>query len=343
MSTRGKQRLESLIKQMREIGEEGRTSIESAGDSEALEQLRVGYLGKKSKLNQMMRNMGSLGEQERPQLGKVANEVKQMLNETIRSRRAEFARADRHRRLTEEAIDVSLPGRPAPRGRLHPLTQANREITGIFRELGFEVASGPDMEDEFHNFEALNIPADHPARDMQDTFYMKGGGVLRTHTSPVQVRAMRGRTPPMAFIAPGRVYRCDTSDPTHSPMFNQIEGFMVDRDVRMSDLKGVLAHMTTRYFGPDHPIRFRPSFFPFTEPSAEVDILWRRADGREEWLEVLGAGMIHPNVLTKVGVDPEEYSGFAFGLGLERFVMLRYGVNDIRLFFENDLRFLRQF
>ena len=334
--------LQSLLARMREIGEAGRARIEEAADAQALENLRVACLGKKSELTALMGRMAALSQEERPMAGKVANEVKTLLSEALTQRREVFARAERARRLREETIDVSLPGRPCPRGHLHPITLATREITSIFSEMGFEVASGPDLEDEFHNFEALNIPANHPARDMQDTFYLDGGGVLRTHTSPVQIRAMQVRKPPLAVIAPGRVYRCD-ADLTHSPMFTQIEGFMVDEDVRMSDLKGVLERLIRRYFGEDRPYRLRPSFFPFTEPSAEVDILWRRDDGREGWLEVLGAGMIHPAVLEKVGYDSRKFTGFAFGLGIERFVMLKYGITNIRLFYENDLRFLRQF
>jgi phenylalanyl-tRNA synthetase alpha chain len=286
--------------------------------------------------------MGQLAEHERPLAGKVANEVKQALQDALQARRETLERVERDRRLREETLDVTLPGRPFPGGRLHPLTQGCREIVAIFREMGFEVASGPDLEDEFHNFEALNIPPNHPARDMQDTFYLTGGGVLRTHTSPVQIRAMQRRKPPLAVIAPGRVYRCD-ADLTHSPMFNQIEGFMVDAKVRMSDLKGTLERLIHRFFGEDRPYRLRPSFFPFTEPSAEVDILWKGRDGRDQWLEVLGAGMIHPVVLENVGYDPAKVSGFAFGLGVERFVMLKHGIQNIRLFTENDLRFLRQF
>jgi phenylalanyl-tRNA synthetase alpha chain len=316
--------------------------IEAAPDAAALEELRIAFLGKKSELSSLMRTMGNLTPEQRPLAGKVANEVKDALAEALSRRRETFARAERARRLSQEKIDVTLPGRPAPQGHLHPITLATREIVAIFAELGFEAVAGPDLEDEYHNFEALNIPANHPARDMQDTFYLAGGGVLRTHTSPVQIRAMKTRKPPLAVIAPGRVYRCD-ADQTHSPMFTQIEGFMVDEEVRMSDLKGVLERLIQRYFGEGRPYRMRPSFFPFTEPSAEVDILWRKDDGSEAWLEVLGAGMIHPAVLENVGYDPHKVGGFAFGLGVERFAMLKYGISNIRHFYENDLRFLKQF
>ena len=334
--------LPALLARMRKLGEEASSEISKAADAEALEQLRVRYLGKKSEFVALMRQMGALAPEERPEAGKVANEVKGRLAEDLEARRQAFERAERNRRLREETIDVSLPGRPRPCGHMHPILQTAQEICTIFREMGFEVAEGPDLEDEYHNFEALNIPANHPARDMQDTFYLQGGGVLRTHTSPVQIRAMRERKPPLAVVAPGRVYRCD-ADVTHSPMFNQVEGFMVDEDVCMGDLKGVLERLIYRFFGADRPYRLRPSFFPFTEPSAEIDILWRKADGTECWLEVLGAGMIHPVVLENVGYDPLKVSGFAFGLGVERFAMLRYGIDNIRYFYENDLRFLRQF
>ena len=334
--------LDQLRERIRALGDEARQHIEAAADAAELEQLRVRYLGKKSEFTALMSQVGQLPAEDRPEAGKVCNDVKRRLADALQDRQQFFAEADRRRRLAEERIDVTLPGRPLPTGHLHPLTRGRREILAIFLSMGFEVASGPDMEDEYHNFEALNIPADHPARDMQDTFYLRDGGLLRTHTSPVQIRAMRDRQPPLAVVAPGRVYRCD-ADMTHSPMFNQIEGFMVDTDIRMSDLKGLLQHLIKRYFGEDRPMRLRPSFFPFTEPSAEVDVLWRNASGREEWLEVLGAGMIHPVVLENVGYDPSRVSGFAFGLGVERFVMLKYGITNIRHFYENDQRVLRQF
>ncbi|MCE5230302.1 phenylalanine--tRNA ligase subunit alpha [bacterium] len=334
--------LESLIARARELGEVAGGRIAAAADLPALENERVAWLGKKGEMAGLMRRLGSLTPDQRPQAGQVINEVKEAISGRIDRRRAEFEKAERSRRLVGEKLDITLPGRPHPRGRLHPLTQAVRDIVGILRDIGFDEVRGPDLEDEFHNFEALNIPADHPARDMQDTFYLAGGGLLRTHTSPVQIRAMKGRKPPLAVVAPGRVYRCD-ADQTHSPMFTQVEGFMVAEDIRMSDLKGVLELLLQRFFGKDRPYRMRPSFFPFTEPSAEFDILWEKDDGSTSWLEVLGSGMIHPAVLEAVGYDPQKYTGFAFGLGVERFAMLRSGVDNIHAFYENDQRFLRQF
>ncbi|MCL5269358.1 MAG: phenylalanine--tRNA ligase subunit alpha [bacterium] len=331
-----------MVTRMREIAGSARVRVAQAGDAQAVEDLRIALLGKKSELSGLLRLMGGLPAEQRPEAGKAANEAKQEISDALEARRSAFAADERRRRLAQETLDVTLPGRPVPMGRRHPLTQTCDEIIAIFTELGFEVASGPDLEDEFHNFEALNIPANHPARDMQDTFYLAEGGVLRTHTSPVQIRSMQSRRPPLAVIAPGRVYRCD-ADLTHSPMFTQIEGLMVDEDVRMSDLKGILERLIHRYFGEDRPYRLRPSFFPFTEPSAEVDILWHKDSGEDVWLEVLGAGMVHPAVLENVGYDSQRLSGFAFGLGVERFAMLKYGIPNIRLFYENDLRFLRQF
>jgi phenylalanyl-tRNA synthetase alpha chain len=334
--------LQTLLAQLRALTEDGLARIETAADTAGVEQLRVELLGKKSELNDLMRRMGSLTPEQKPAAGKALNDAKVALSAGLATKRDAFTRADRDRSLREEKLDVTQPGRPAPRGHLHPITQGLNEITGIFTEMGFEVVSGPDLEDEYHNFEALNIPANHPARDMHDTFYLSGGGVLRTHTSPVQIRSMKTRKPPVAIIAPGRVYRCD-DDQTHSPMFTQMEGLLVDEDIHMSDLKGVLERLIHRYFGEGRPYRMRPSFFPFTEPSTEVDILWRKDDGSEQWLEVLGAGMVHPAVLENVGYDSRKVSGFAFGLGVERFVMLKYGISNIHLFYENDLRFLRQF
>lgn len=334
--------LESLIARARELGEAAGSRIAEAADLASLENERVAWLGKKGEMAGLMRRLGSLTPDQRPQAGQVINEVKEAIGGRIDERRAEFDKAERQRRLAGEKLDITLPGRPLPRGRVHPLTQAVRDIVAILRDIGFDEVRGPDLEDEFHNFEALNIPADHPARDMQDTFYLVGGGLLRTHTSPVQIRAMKTRKPPLAVVAPGRVYRCD-ADQTHSPMFTQVEGFMVAEDIRMSDLKGVLELLLQRFFGKERPYRMRPSFFPFTEPSAEFDILWEKEDGSTSWLEVLGSGMIHPAVLEAVGYDPKVYTGFAFGLGVERFAMLRGGVDNIHAFYENDLRFLRQF
>ncbi|HHH46450.1 MAG TPA: phenylalanine--tRNA ligase subunit alpha, partial [Thiotrichales bacterium] len=277
------------------------------------------------------------------------NQAKQALQQAIESRRDTLAREALERRLVEERVDVTLPGRRRPAGGWHPVTRTLQRIESLFSQLGFEVAEGPEIEDDFHNFEALNIPPHHPARAMHDTFYLEDGHVLRTHTSPVQIRVMEQTRPPLRIIAPGRVYRCD-SDVTHTPMFHQVEGLMVDTDVSFADLKGVLDEFLRRFFERDLAVRFRPSYFPFTEPSAEVDIQCVmcggegcRVCGHSGWLEVLGCGMVHPKVFEHVGIDNEAWTGFAFGMGVERLAMLRYGVNDLRLFFENDLRFLAQF
>lgn len=334
--------MDSLAKQLDELGSAAAQAIEAAADAEALEALRVTHLGKKSELNEVKKLFGKLAPEERPLAGKAFNAAKTRIEAALTEQQDRFAKTERERRLVEETIDVTLPGRPTPVGHAHPMRLALKEITDILCELGFEVVSGPDLEDDFHNFEALNIPDNHPARDMQDTFYLNGGGLLRTHTSPVQIRTMQRREPPLAIIAPGHVYRVD-ADSTHSPMFTQIEGLLVDEGVRMSDLKGVLERLIHRFFGEGRPYRLRPSFFPFTEPSAEVDILWQREDGSESWMEVLGAGMVHPAVFENVGYDSKKVSGFAFGLGIERFAMLKYGIPNIRYFYENDLRFLRQF
>jgi len=319
-------------------------------DSEKeLQDVRIQYLGKKGALTSIMKSMGSLSPEERPVVGALANEVKEQLETLIESRLVEVRAQELNRRLKDEAIDVTLPGRTRFAGSKHPITLVTEEIVEIFSALGFGVAEGPEVEKDFYNFEALNIPKDHPARDMQDTFYISEDVVLRTHTSPVQIRTMLNQQPPVRVIAPGTVYRRD-SDITHSPMFHQIEGFLVDRQVSFGDLKGVLTTFITRFFGAGVGVRFRPSFFPFTEPSAEVDIQCVICGGKgcrvcknSGWLEILGSGMIDPEVFKSVHYDPEIYSGFAFGMGLERIAMLKYGVNDLRLFFENDIRFLKQF
>jgi phenylalanyl-tRNA synthetase alpha chain len=302
-------------------------------------------LGRKGRFTTLMRGLGQAPADQRPRLGKLANEIKATLESAFAARREELAGGP----AAARRLDPSLPGRRYPAGRLHPVTQVMAEVCAIFVGMGFSVAEGPDVETDFYNFEALNIPPHHPARAMHDTFYVDAGCLLRTHTSPMQIRAMEQAQPPLRIIAPGKVYRCD-SDITHTPMFNQVEGFLVDRKVSFADLKGVLSVFIARMFDAATPIRFRPSFFPFTEPSAEVDIGCVICGGKgcrvckqTGWLEILGAGLIDPEVFAKVGYDPEEYSGFAFGLGIERIAMLRYGINDIRLFYENDLRFLRQF
>ncbi len=314
-----------------------------------LQQEKARYLGRKGELTAIMKGMGQLSAEERPQVGALANQVKERLEELFSERLNELHQAELDRRLATEQIDVTLPGRRVRAGSKHPIVKITEEITEIFAALGFGVAEGPEVEKDFYNFEALNIPKDHPARDMQDTFYISDDVVLRTHTSPVQIRTMLKQPPPVRVIAPGAVYRRD-SDLTHSPMFHQVEGFLVDHHVTFGDLKGILTKFVDECFGKGTGVRFRPSFFPFTEPSAEVDIACVICGGsgcrvcsHSGWLEILGSGMIDPEVFKSVGYDPEVYSGFAFGMGIERIAMLKYGVNDLRLFFENDLRFLRQF
>jgi phenylalanyl-tRNA synthetase alpha chain len=310
----------------------------AAPDLAALDAVRVKYLGKKGLLTLQLRELGRLPAEERPDAGKAINVAKDALTGLIDERRQALAAARLDAALAADAIDVTLPGRGEHRGGLHPVTRTLRRMTRIFEQAGFAVHTGPEVEDDFHNFTALNIPEDHPARDLHDTFYLDSGRVLRTHTSPVQIRAMQAHGAPIRLVAPGRVYRCD-SDLTHTPMFTQLEGLAVDRGISFANLKSVLFEFLRSFFERDVALRFRPSYFPFTEPSAEVDI--RAESGR--WLEILGCGMVHPNVLRNVGIDPQEFSGYAFGMGVERLAMLRYGVEDLRSFFENDLRFLEQF
>jgi phenylalanyl-tRNA synthetase alpha chain len=308
------------------------------GDAAALENSKARYLGKTGRLTELLKSLGGLAAAERPAAGARINEAKGRLEAALERRRQELSDARLARQLAADALDVSLPGRGLAVGGLHPITRTVQRIEALFHSLGFAVADGPEIEDDFHNFTALNTPENHPARSMQDTFYVEGGMVLRTHTSPIQVRYMETHTPPIKIIAPGRVYRVD-SDATHSPMFHQVEGLWIDEQVTFADLKGVLTDFLRRFFERDDlKLRFRPSFFPFTEPSAEIDMGF--GDG---WLEISGAGQVHPNVLRAVGIDPERYQGFAFGMGPDRLAMLRYGVDDLRLFYENDLRFLRQF
>ncbi len=314
-----------------------------------LQELKVKYLGKKGLLTSQLKSLGSIPKEERREFGRILNEIKGQIESLISSQEARLKSSELAKTLETQSIDVTLPGCATPFGRLHPITLVLDELTGIFSSLGFTVEEGPEVEHDFYNFEALNFPIDHPARDMQDTFFVSDDVVLRTHTSSVQVRVMENNTPPLRVIAPGKVYRCD-SDVTHIPMFHQLEGFMVDKNIRMSDLKGTLELIMHKLFGPATSIRLRPSFFPFTEPSAEIDISCVICKGsgcnvcsNTGWLEILGAGMINPNVYVKAGYDPDEYTGFAFGLGIERVAMLKYGINDIRLFPENDRRFLEQF
>ena len=318
------------------------TDIGNTGTLEALDALRVSVLGKSGVVTAALKALGALPADERKARGAAVNQIKQQLADAIAARKQTLEQAELNRRLASEALDISLPGRDGDRGGIHPITRALERIAAIFARLGYQRVDGPEIEDDWHNFEALNFPPLHPARAMHDTFYFGDGRMLRTHTSPVQIRSMQGRQPPIRIIAPGKVYRSD-SDQTHSPMFHQVEGLLVDETSSFADLKGTLTEFVRAFFERDFEMRFRPSYFPFTEPSAEVDIRWDTEDGSTRWLEVLGCGMVHPNVLRNCGIDPERYTGFAFGLGVERFAMLRYGVTDLRAFFENDLRFLKQF
>ena len=321
--------------------------IAAASTPDALEALRVGLLGKSGSITAQLKALGALPADQRKAAGEAINRARDAIGEALAARKATLDAAALDARLASETIDVTLPGRNGEAGGLHPVTRTLERIADIFGRLGYELADGPEIEDDWHNFEALNFPPHHPARAMHDTFYFPDGRLLRTHTSGVQVRYMQdllqaGGQPPLRMIALGKVYRCD-SDLTHSPMFHQVEGLLVDEGVSFADLKGTIEEFLRAFFEKQLEVRFRPSFFPFTEPSAEVDIAWAQPDGSTRWLEVLGCGMVHPNVLRAVGIDPERYSGFAFGLGVERFAMLRYGVDDLRSFFDNDVRFLRQF
>jgi phenylalanyl-tRNA synthetase alpha chain len=316
--------------------------IAAAETPEALESLRVALFGKSGSVSALMKSLGALPADQRKAAGEAINRVRDGLGDALAARKAAIDDAVLTVRLASETIDVTLPGRDGARGGLHPVSRTLERITEIFGRLGYELADGPEIEDDWHNFEALNFPPHHPARAMHDTFYFNDGRLLRTHTSGCQVRYMLDQKPPLRMIAAGKVYRSD-SDQTHTPMFHQVEGLLVDEHASFADLKGTLAEFVRAFFERDFEMRFRPSYFPFTEPSAEVDIAWQQPDGSTRWLEVLGCGMVHPNVLRSVGIDPERYTGFAFGLGVERFTMLRYGVNDLRNFFDNDVRFLRQF
>ena len=340
-----------LRSQIDELEREAHAAIEASRSSSELEQLRVAYLGRNGKLTQILRSLGQIPAEQRKDVGFEANRAKDRLEARLESTLAAVLEVERRQQRQRDRLDLTLPGRRPPRGAVHPLTRVHDEIVAIFGGLGFSVAEGPEIETDFYNFEALNIPRDHPARDMQDTFYLSEDTLLRTHTSPVQIRTMRaagGRTP-VKIIVPGRVFRRDVPDASHSPVFHQVEGLAVDRAITMGDLKGTLELFAREMFGPKSRIRFRPSFFPFTEPSAEVDVLCFMCGGagcracKDGWLEILGSGMVHPRVLRNGGYDPEEVTGWAFGMGIDRIAMLKYGVDDLRLFFENDLRFLRQF
>jgi len=317
--------------------------LQNASTVDQIEQVRVDILGKKGALTELLKGLGKLSAEERPSAGQAINAAKQNLIRLLDEKREQLAEGTRQKDLISTAIDVTMPGRGRTNGSAHPVSQVQAKIEDLFHHVGFEVARGPEIEDEYHNFEALNIPKHHPARAMHDTFYFKPDLLLRTHTSPVQIRVMKEKTLPIRIIAPGRVYRCDY-DQTHSPMFHQVEGLWIDEIATMAELKGMLNSFLLAFFERDDlEIRYRPSYFPFTEPSMEVDIKLPSAHGLSGWLEVLGCGMVHPNVLTNVGLDPEQCSGFAFGMGVERLAMLKYGISDLRHFFENDLRFLGQF
>ena len=324
---------------LNEIQQQALNAITAAENAKELDQLRVDFLGKKGQLTELLKGLGKLEPTERPKAGAAINQAKQEVQKAIAERSSAIESEALEKKLSSEAIDVTLPGRGEPLGGLHPVSRTLKRIEDFFATVGFNVETGPEIEDDYHNFEALNIPPHHPARAMHDTFYFGPDQLLRTQTSDVQIRTMEHREPPLRIIAPGRVYRCD-SDMTHTPMFHQVEGLLVDESASFTDLKSILYDFLHHFFEEDFEIRFRPSYFPFTEPSAEVDI---QIGDDGNWLEVLGCGMVHPNVLEKVGIDSEKYTGYAFGMGVERLTMLRYGVKDLRMFFENDLRFLRQF
>jgi phenylalanyl-tRNA synthetase alpha chain len=339
-----------MLKQVDSVLKQAEQEIRNAGNLAELDVVRVHYLGKKGLITEQLKQLGSLPAEQRRDAGQDINQAKQILQTLLSERKAQMENTATDSKLINESIDISLPGRNAAAGGLHPISRTLRRIIKLLEQLGFTVERGPEIEDEYHNFEALNIPRHHPARAMHDTFYFEGRLLLRTHTSPVQIRAMQRSKPPLRIIAPGRVYRCD-SDLTHSPMFHQVEGLLVDQDVSFADLMGTLDIFLRAFFERDDlQTRYRPSYFPFTEPSAEVDIQCVLCLGKgcrvckqSGWLEVLGSGMVHPEVFRHVGIDSEQYTGYAFGMGVERLAMLRYGVNDLRLFFENDLRFLKQF
>jgi len=331
------------LDKIKEIQQRAETEIAACQDLQQLDDLRVGFLGKKGEITAQLKALGSLEPEQRKAYGAAVNKARDALNSALSGRKQTLENKALEEKLQSQKVDVTLPGRGEQRGGLHPVTRAMQRAITIFSRLGFDVATGPEVEFDHYNFEALNFPEHHPARAMHDTFYFGDGRLLRTHTSPVQIRVMEQQQPPLRIIAPGKVYRSD-SDQTHTPMFHQIEGLLVGEGVSMADLKGVLHTFVNTFFERSLPVRFRPSYFPFTEPSAEVDIAWQKEEGSEPgWLEILGCGMVHPNVLRNCNVDPERYTGYAFGMGIERLAMLRYGVTDLRQLFENDLQFLRQF
>ncbi len=329
---------------------EALAAVAAAADEKAIDEVRVKYLGKKGELTAILKQMGGLSPEERPIMGQLVNKAKAELEEAINNAFADFKAKAADQKLKEETLDITMPSTPAKKGGLHPLNVVLNDMIDIFQSMGFDVVDGPEVETDHYNFEALNVPADHPARDMQDTFYLAENLLLRTQTSAAQIRTMENRKPPIKIICPGRVYRADEVDATHSPVFHQIEGLVVDKNITMCDLKGVLEQFAHEIYGKETEVKFRPSFFPFTEPSVEVDVTCSECRGKgcrvckgSGWIEILGAGMVHPRVLKACGIDPEEYSGFAFGIGLDRLTTTRYKISDIRLLFENDLRFLKQF
>ncbi len=337
------------MQELQDIVAKAQAAVESAQDLQQVDAIRVQYLGKKGEITEFLKQLNNLPAAEKPQAGKAVNVAKQTLQQAVQARTILLKEQQLQAELEAQAIDVTLPGKGQNMGSLHPITRTMQRVSDYFSKLGFDIAEGPEIEDEYHNFEALNIPETHPARAMCDTFYFPDGKLLRTHTSPVQIRVMQNLEPPMRVIAPGRVYRCDY-DLTHAPMFHQLEGLMVDETVTFVDLKGILTDFLQHFFETDLPVRFRASYFPFTEPSAEADIACVYCDGQgcrvcshTGWLEVLGCGMVHPNVFKHCDIDSEKYLGFAFGMGIERLAMLRYQINDLRIFFENDVRFLEQF
>ncbi len=335
-----------MIKEISEIRDEALQKIAQADDAQTLKEIKSNYLGRKGRLTQILKGVGSLSPEDKPIVGKLANEVKIAIDNVLKNAEKNILEK---KDIITHGIDITLPGRRLSAGHVHPITRISREISRIFSRLGFQVEEGPEVELDFYNFEALNIPKEHPARDMQDTFYISDNIVLRTHTSPIQIRTMEKQKPPLKIIAPGKTYRCD-SDVTHTPMFHQVEGLMVDKDITFGDLKGILTLFIHQMFYPEVKLRFRPSFFPFTEPSAEVDMACVMCKGKgcrvcsnTGWLEILGCGLVDPEVFKAVDYDPEEYTGFAFGMGIERIAMLKYGIDDLRLFYDNDIRFLSQF
>ena len=339
-----------MNEQLNAILLDGKEQVALAQNETEIEAIRVKYLGKKGELTAILKQMGSLSPEERPKMGALVNQAKQELEELINSKKTELKASEQLKKLAEETIDITMPAKEIKPGKLHPLNTVLDDMINIFQSMGFDVVDGPEVETDHYNFECLNVPADHPARDMQDTFYLAENLLLRTQTSAAQIRTMETRKPPIRVICPGRVFRADEVDATHSPVFHQIEGLVVDKGVTMCDLKGVLEEFAHEIYGSDTKVKFRPSFFPFTEPSVEVDVTCSECGGKgcrvckgSGWIEILGAGMVHPNVLRSCGIDPEEYSGFAFGIGLDRLTTTRYKISDIRLLFENDKRFLDQF